>query len=381
MGARSYFSANGDADRGRVGDLVHALPHIGRRKFRDGWTTNIGHPVVIVLVSIVLLAWAVGGKGCARAEPESAPIPIRIAIPLQPSSALMLVAMHHGFFEAEGLAPDYLFYPSGKRALEEGFLTGRADVVSASDLPVARCVLHGEDLQILCTLQTVRSLNYVVGRRSAGFTQLADLAQLRVGTQRLSALHYFLYRVLLTQESAPAQTPILFYPIEELPDALARGEVDAISVREPYLSQALALLQEEAVRFEAPWIYPQFELLVVHDAFAVAQPDTLDRLIRALVRAERWAAQDPEDTVAVLAQHLQIPVDMAATIHRNTINALLLPHALLLSMEEQMRWVAKQEDQPDTPVPNLLESLNITPLHNVLPFRACTSGFCQCDCL
>jgi sulfonate transport system substrate-binding protein len=330
---------------------------------------------------VVSLALAVGVKGCARVEPGSAPVPIRIAIPLQPSSALMLVAMHHGFFEAEGLAPDYLFYSSGKRAIEEGFLAGHADIASASDLPVAQCVLRRESLQILCTLQTVRSLNYVVGRRGTGFTQLADLAALRTGTQPFSAVHYFLHRVLFTQEIAPAQAQILFYPIEELPDALARGEVDAISVREPYLSQALALLQEEAVYFEAPWIYPQFELLVVHDAFAAAQPEALDRIIRALVRAECWAAQHPEDTVAVLAQHLQIPADMAAAIHRNTINALLLPHALLLSMEDQMRWVAQQEDQPNPPLPNLLEFLNIIPLHNVLPYRACASGFCQNDCL
>ncbi len=320
------------------------------------------YSLVVVLVAAIL--WL---TGCRPPPPPAPSVPVRLAIPMQPSSALMLIARELGYFEHEGLAPAYLFFPSGKRAMEDGILTGLADLGSCSDLPVAESLLAERDFVILTAIQLVRSVNKIVARRDAGIATIADLTGRRVGVQPLSAVHYFLDRILQSEGLDISHVTTVFMPIQELVPALLSGDIDAISIREPFISEAVHRLGTNSITFAKPWVYPQFDLLVARTNFADENPEALDRIMRALIRAERFIAEHPQAARDALAHALMISPATATHILENTVNHVMIPHSLIVVLEEQMKWINRLEGRPEAGIVNLMPFFRTAALQNLTP--------------
>jgi sulfonate transport system substrate-binding protein len=176
--------------------------------------------------------------GCGREAPstEGARQAITLALPNHPTSALVLVALDRGLFAGQGLDVQVDHYPSGKRALEEGLLAGRADMAVATDTPLALAALKHPELRVLASVMSTDSVSRIVVRRDLGIETPADLRGKPMATQSASAVHFFLHQFLLEQGMSDQDVKLEFLKIEELPDALASGRVAAISTREPYIS-------------------------------------------------------------------------------------------------------------------------------------------------
>lgn len=324
------------------------------------------------------LLWSVLLTGCHNGENATEALPVRIAIPVQPSSALMLVARDGGFFERAGLKPAYLMHRSGKRALVESIIPGYADIASTADLPVMELIGRHDDLRVLATIQSVRSVNAVLARADRGITGFADLNDRDVGVQELSAVHFFLDRALRAHGGDPDSVRYRFAPIEELVDLLNEGAVDAISIREPFLSRGRDLMGDDAVVLDAPWVYPQFELLVTRAEYAMANQEVLTRAVQALLAAERFLYQQPDEAVTILADALAVSHDQARTVLENTINRVVVPQSVFPSLEAQLRWIGHQDDpRQDARIRSgmiVLDAFHVAPLLSLHPERVGIAG-------
>jgi ABC-type nitrate/sulfonate/bicarbonate transport system substrate-binding protein len=336
----------------------------------SGWMRR---PAGIAALGI-LLALLTMLAGCER---PSAPLPIRIGLGMQPGAVLMILAREQAYFEQEGLAPAYTTYPSGKRALNEGLFADQADITSASDLPAAEMLREGKDLVILSALQSARSINSIVARRDSGIARIADLTGKRVGTQQISAVHFFLDRTLQANGVESARVFHAFYPAEQLVPALAGGKIDAISMREPYVSQALAQLGANGVAFEAPWVYPQFEVLVARRGYAETHAEEMKRVLRALLRAERFLVAQPREAAAVLARSMKLSPEAAERVLAQTINRVSLSQALLPMLETQLRWLETRSPVTARLTGNLLDALHLGSLQAVDSLRIDIAGLSQ----
>ena len=336
----------------------------------SGW---LRRPAGIAVLGIILTLLTML-PGCER---PSAPLPIRIGLAMQPGAVLMILAREQAYFEQEGLAPAYTTYPSGKRALNEGLFADQADITSASDLPAAEMLREGKDLVILSALQSARSINSIVARRDSGIARIADLTGKRVGTQQISAVHFFLDRTLQANGVESARVFHAFYPAEQLVPALAGGKIDAISMREPYVSQALAQLGANGVAFEAPWVYPQFEVLVARRGYAETHAEEMKRVLRALLRAERFLVAQPREAAAVLARSMKLPPEAAERLFAQTINRVSLSQALLSMLETQLRWLETRSPVTARLTGNLLDALHLGSLQAVDSLRIDIAGLSQ----
>jgi ABC-type nitrate/sulfonate/bicarbonate transport system substrate-binding protein len=334
---------------------------------------RLRRPAGIAVLGI-LLALLTMLPGCER---PSAPLPIRIGLAMQPGAVLMILAREQAYFEQEGLAPAYTTYPSGKRALNEGLFADQADITSASDLPAAEMLREGKDLVILSALQSARSINSIVARRDSGIARIADLTGKRVGTQQISAVHFFLDRTLQANGVESARVFHAFYPAEQLVPALAGGKIDAISMREPYVSQALAQLGANGVAFEAPWVYPQFEVLVARRGYAETHAEEMKRVLRALLRAERFLVAQPREAAAVLARSMKLSPEAAERVLAQTINRVSLSQALLPMLEKQLRWLETRSPVTARLTGNLLDALHLGSLQAVDSLRIDIAGLSQ----
>ena len=291
-----------------------------------------------MLIAMLLL----GPSGPEKAEPSLlVPQKIRLGLPLQPSNALMLIAVENGYLEDEGLQIEVTGFPSGKRALRDGLFTGAVDAIVASDAPLAVAATERRDFRIIATTFKADNVNRIVARRDAGIVVAGDLRGKRIATQRSSAVHFFLYLFLLENGIVQEDIRPVFMKAGELPRALADGRIDAFSMREPYVSEARALLGRNAVVFESPGLYRQTDQLVASLALVEHAPQVVDALIRALVRAETFAREQQDSAIRLVAARLGVEAAPITALWPKTGVRLTLNRSLLLLLETEIRWLAR----------------------------------------
>ena len=169
----------------------------------------------------------------------------------------------------------------------------------------------------------------------------------------------------------------VYYPAEQLVSALAEGKVDALSMREPFVSQALAQLGKNGIAIEAPWVYPQFEVLVVRRGYAETHEEEIERVLRALLRAERFLNEQPQQAAAILARSMELPQDKVEQILAQTINRVSLTQALLSMAEIQQGWLNSQSHATPRANIDLLDFFYPAPLQAVDVLRIDVAGFSQ----
>ena len=252
---------------------------------------NTIRTAVVAIAGLLLL-------GCAPAEPETVagaetPLaPIRVSGSYWIELSPVLVAANS-------------FYPERLQVGEGGIVritAGEADLATNAETQLLRESLTNPDLRIIMTV--TESFYRLVARRSAGIEKLSDLKGKRVMLPRNTSAHYYLVAMLrtagLTEDDVevvnllPAQGDQT--GMDQMSDALARGDVDAIAIWEPEPEDAVHRLGDDAVVFQDRSVYR--EVFNLHARATDLADPTKRRSIVAFVRAAAQATaalkDDPE---------------------------------------------------------------------------------------
>lgn len=306
-------------------------------------------PIVslFAVLLIALVGCSDGSSGLSKT--------VHIGIAKQPSSALVHIAYEKGFFREEGLNIEVSHFPSGKRALVDGLLTNKVDLITTADIPFVWKSFHHDDLMILASLYTADNVNRIIARKEAGIESFSDLIGKRVATQKQSAVHYFLASVLHKYSIEPESVQLSYSRADELPIQLANNEIDAFSMREPYISQAVDMIGRQNVTIlESPGTYIQSELLVAHRAFFEQNENINQALLRALINAEQFTRAHPTKAVEIVANWLGLNTSDLMSIWHTFDLTLNLEPALISRLEQSARWMIRSGMVQEKTVPNFV---------------------------
>lgn len=325
-------------------------------------------------ITVFLAGASLLGQGCGRTtdeengggrDPTGQQSRLRIALPREPLGALLALAVERGYLADEGLAAEIVDgYPSGKMALT-GLLAGEVDIAPCAETPIVFQSFERTDFRIIATLGSSDNEPRLVARRDHGIEKPADLRGKRIATQKASAVHYFLYLFLLRHGMSEADVELSFMKAEELPDALHEGSIDAFSMREPFVGKAEQLLGEEAVVFAEPALYVKTFSLLVRDDTVANRPETLRALLRALLRAEKFARADPQAAMEAAAGRLAMDRAILGEVWPELQLRISLGQGLLSAMEDQARWALSRGLIEAEQAPNYLAFLDPEPLTTV----------------
>ncbi|MCU7938745.1 MAG: ABC transporter substrate-binding protein [gamma proteobacterium symbiont of Bathyaustriella thionipta] len=293
---------------------------------------------------------------------------VRIGLAKQPSSALFHIAKEKGFFKEEGLNAKISFYPSGKRALVEGLLTDKSDYIACSDVPFVWKSFSHNNLMILASIYTADNLNRVIARNDSGIQSLNDLARKKVATQKQSAVHYFLHSILINNKISHNDIHFKFFKAELLPEKLHTREIDAFSMREPYISQAAARIGKDKVTvFAAPGLYIQTELLISKKEFLEKHSAVSDALLRALIKAEKYAKKQPEQAIDIVVRAIRGDSARVRALWHSYDLSVNLEHTLLLRLELLGHWLVGDKLINEQAIPDFSQRIYSQSLKTVKP--------------
>lgn len=320
----------------------------------------------LVVLMLSLSALTVLTSCTEKSEPMQN-ITLRLALAMQPSSGLSMVALEKGFFKKHGLDIRLDKFPSGKRALNESFLAGKSDVAISADVPLVKAILSNHEFNILASTFHAGNVNRIIARRDADISSPADLSGKRVATQKASAVHFFLYLFLIEHGIGENTIESLFYKAEDLPLKLARGEIDAFSMREPYISDAKNLLGDNHVIFATPGLYRQYDIVVINPGFAKNNPAATKRFLNALIEAETFVKKQPAESIAIIAKWLGVEKENIEQNWAGTSMNVSLEQSMLLLMEDIARWAIRLELVEKQKIPDFLDIIMSEPLESISP--------------
>jgi len=323
--------------------------------------------ITVMIVVAVALAYA---SGSGMFTKPAAPIEkLGIALATTPDAALLHIAAAKGYFAEEGLAVTLTLVSHGKVALDL-LARGQADLASAADAPFVISVLKGERLGIAATVVNVPNEMAIVARRDRGIAAPHDLLGKRIGVTLGTNGEYFLWAFLIRHKLAPDSVTLVDMPPGRMAQELASGTIDAVSTWEPIRSKAHAALADNARTFTGADAYTATQVVVGRSEFLKARPGAVERLMRALLKAEAFNRSQPQQALEIVADRLKLePKGLLESGWKDFQLKVDLRQSQLVTLEDQARWAMARGYADQGPVPNFLLHLHLDALLAVLPER------------
>lgn len=291
---------------------------------------------------------------------------LTFAVSRGPVSLAAYVADEQGYFKREGVHVQMRDCASGRDCVAM-LDDGGADVATAAELVVTLSSFTRSDLTIIATISASAHQIKLVARRSAGVDSPQQLRGKRVGTVAGTSAEYFLDSWLLFHDLTSKDVAVVPLAPVQLSGALVRREVDAIAIWEPHASAALKELGDDGVTLPNPRVYTQFFSLVTTRESIAKRETALIALLRALMSAQHFIAEQPRAAREILVARLGIGPSMADAALREQDFRVRLDQALVSTMGSQARWAVREGQvksgaKPPNPLmlvePALLNQLN-----------------------
>jgi NitT/TauT family transport system substrate-binding protein len=293
---------------------------------------------------------------------------LSIASATLPHPALLQIAEANGYFAEEGLDLTVMPVTHGKLAIEM-LLQGKVDLATAAEVPFVLQVLAGEPLGIAANLASASNENAVVARRDRNISSPRDLVGKRIGVTFGTSGEYFLWAYLIRHKLPPESATLVDLPPGRLVEQLAKGSVDAIATFQPFVLHAQTALGETGVSFTEANAYTELHVVIGRIEFLKSRQKAIEKLLRALLKAERFHRSEPEKALKLGAARLEMDVQTLRSIWNNFKFEVNLQQSQIITLEDEARWAMARGYVRQGPVPNLLPHLYLDALLAVQPER------------
>jgi sulfonate transport system substrate-binding protein len=225
---------------------------------------------------------------------------------------------------------------------------GNADVVTNAE---TQAVLRSSANPEIRVILTVAEYGYrIVARRSAGVRTAMDLRGKKIATSLNSSAHFYIVKTLQSVGLSEPDVTVIGMTPPQMPAALARGEVDAVSIWEPAAEQSAKALGLDALIMQGPDYRERFNLNTTTAILGnPAKRAALGNLVRAIIRTSLRIRERPEEARPLIAAKLGLPDQIVAATWGLFRFPASIPDDLLESMVEQEPWMANKQNRAPRP--------------------------------
>lgn len=283
-----------------------------------------------------------------------------------PLPAILAIAANQDFFSREGLDVSIKSFAVGKNAVEE-LLAGGSDFSVSAETPVVAKSLIRDDIVILSSLRTTNNLNRIAARRDRGIGTAADLKGRRVATTKGIAPHYFLDLLLAKNGMSEKDIEAVFVESDKLQTMLLDGSVDAIATINQIAYRSLQKLADKGILLKEPGLCLNYSILLTLKKNAATHPERIVKMLRALHAAEKFRQQFPDKSREIIMASQKLSREEYDAVWSSYDDRLALDGAMLLTLEENARWVLQKGLATERRIPNYLDFIDATYLRKVTP--------------
>lgn len=265
---------------------------------------------------------------------------LRFAFQDRIGSVLPIIALKKGFFREEGIVIKALRFSSGP-ACAEALYTGAADIATMGDTTAIIAVSRGDRLRIIASHATGEHRHRVMVGPASRTHSLVELRGKKVAVKRGTSTYGGLLVALAKQGVDEKEVHIIDLTPPTMTEALLAGSIDAFAASEPTPSTA----EQKGARQLATLggLGNQYPILLLADRrLLVKRPEAVAALLRALNRAGRFAAEHPEEIVAIMAAETGLTPETTRRALARHHYRLRLDQGILDSLKQSAEFLRKQ---------------------------------------
>ena len=320
--------------------------------------------VIVGLVLAAFGAWHLAGSPTTYSgTPES----ITIGYSPFEHTALLYVAEDQRFFSQNGLNITSRRYDSGVASLD-GMLNGEADIaVGVTEFPLVGRALQKERIRTIGCIDKGEII-YVIGRKDRGIENVIDLKGKRVGTTLRTISEFYLGRFLELhgmniQDIAlvDVKTP------DEWVNAIVEGDIDAIATGQPAVNSIKDRLGDKAVVWPAQSGQFMYAMAISTDEWIIKHPELVTKFLKSMAEAEEYVITHPTEAKAIVQKRLNLSAGYMDTVWQKNQFTLSLDQSLIFAMEDEARWMIRNNLTTGKQVPNFLDHIRENELKAIKP--------------
>lgn len=244
-------------------------------------------------------------------------------------AAPILLGIEKGVFEEHGI--DLTAKEVGPADLVGGLLSGDIDLSVNTGPGLALAASKNVPTVAVAGITTFEKGAHgttgsaLLTRKDDDISSPKDLVGKKVGVNQLASASEYGVRQLVQDDGGDAaEVSIVEVPFASAGDSLAKGDVDAVLVADPFLSQLMAagavddpLGDPIEIVFGAS---PRLIMTATRD-FAAKNPEVVDDLQAAVAESIELAEESPEELQAIYREHFKMSSELAKATYLNHLEA------------------------------------------------------------
>jgi NitT/TauT family transport system substrate-binding protein len=292
--------------------------------------------VVIVVIGIVLVCAVALYLQNSPQKFSGPPEPVIISTTPSQSSTLILIADNKGFFTRHGLNVTIQESTTSLVSMDN-LVAGTVDIAGASDFGFMTYLFTKPTLKTFSSIAKTDVIQ-IVARKDRGIASPQDLAGKKIGCTKQQAGEFFLGRYLALNSINSSTITVVNLKPTELPGALVNGTIDAAITWEPYVTTIQKQMGPDAVSFPAQEGQRYYWLMICTNKTATERPGMIRNVLAALVDAETYTQQNPEEAKQIVAGRLRMDPAYIRTVWPKYYLIVSLDQSLIIAMEDEARF-------------------------------------------
>lgn len=318
---------------------------------------------LIIAASLVLILIFFAAKVSSEVESFDE---VTLSIARQPVVGLIYIAEDQGYFKDERLKIKYRDFTFGVDALKD-MVSGNSQLATVFESPVVDAAYREDPIKILTSLHQSSRFTYLLASSSGTIKNVADIKAKKIGLTRGTNAEFFLYSLLNSNAMTVIDITLVDIKEKDLLNALANRRVDAVIIWELPLFESKKVYQSKGYITISSPIYEEISLLVTRNDYLKSHPETINKFVRALVRAEDYYHREPEKSLVIIQSTLSndSPESVANSLSVADLT-LKLDHKLLRTLSWTSTW-QKEVGAKVSPAPNFYEYIYSSALLKAKP--------------
>ena len=255
--------------------------------------------------------------------------------------AAIWVAELNGYYEQEGIKIERKTYPNGPSALLD---IANLDAVMAAIVPFMQFAARGGDIRIVMSL--TKGNAPIVGRKQ--YKSAKDLDGKKVGTPGIGTIHDAV--LAYVQQASGVKFEHVPAKITDVAIMIQKGEVEAFIGWEPASAAAIAQAPDllHYIQRLPPIANSESLQLAFTPAYAKANPETVEKFVRATLKGIDWIRTNgKEKTAELVAKKMNDPKSYAVNLDALGSVDLTQPRLDMPSTRIWLATIARQGKIPE----------------------------------
>lgn len=323
-----------------------------------------GAAAIAGIIAILGLA-ALATVPAAPAPPRS-PEEVTVSYLNFESATPFLTAMDHGVFTANGLNVTARPYTNGIAPIDD-VLRGRADIAAGvGELPVVDAALKNEDIRVAGAFDKA-DIIFLIARNGSGIENVSDLRGKRIGYTPGTMTGFALDRFLALHGIHEGEIVPVPVTADTMIGEASAGRIDGVVTLQPFVDRAGAAWGGCTTVWHVQAGQPVFGLVLANGTWLRTHPDTARRFLISLDQGIRYVNANPDESYAAAAGRIGLDPSYLPAARQQNQYDLSLDRSLVAAMEDEARWMIRENLTNATDVPDFRGYLSPDALQAVSP--------------